>query len=175
MNLLKQSIITILSLSYSVCQCDGFNWHHDFNIDDCNQGDILVLNQFISNSKENINIDMDINFNNIIEPLELGWQLWEEGRLIHWICTDVPSPYFVYNYSCDLNGDIPDTISNLDKLIKLHIHYNNLSGNIPDAICELDVVNNSSYWFKINHNNFCPPYPNCIQSWNKQQLDLNCK
>ena len=175
MNLLNKSIILIFSLSHSVCQCDGFNWYHDFSIDDCNQGDVAVLNQFIINSKKSLNTDMDINFNYKIDPIELGWQLWEEGRLIHWICEDVPSPYYVYNYSCNLSGEIPDNISDLDKIIKLKIQYNNLNGNVPNSICNLDIVNSSNYWFKINHNNLCPPFPDCIRLWNRQQINQTCK
>ena len=80
-------------------QCDGFNWHHDINLDDCDSHDIGVLQEFINNSQETINLEMDVNLNNIIEPLELGWQLWEKGRLIHWICHDVPSPFYIYDYN----------------------------------------------------------------------------
>ena len=94
---MKNVILIIISISLVLSQCDGFNWHHDININDCSQKDIEVLDQFIENSQSSLNFDMDINLNNMIEPLELGWQLWEEGRLIHWICDDVPSPFYLYN------------------------------------------------------------------------------
>ena len=166
----------MLLLSYSFNQCDGFNWYHEIDINDCDAKDISILKEFISNSGSNINFDMDVNLNMEIDPLELGWQLWENGRLIHWICNDVPSPYYAYNYSCNLSGKIPENINNLDQIIKLHIQYNNLSGEIPQSICDMDVSGASSYWFKINHNLFCPPFPDCIQIWNQQQIvHNNCK
>ena len=158
-----------LVISYCFAQCDGFNWHHEIDINDCNLNDVNVLKAFIANSSSTINLDMDINLNMEVDPLELGWQLWENGRLIHWICNDVPSPYYAYNYSCNLSGQIPENINSLDQIIKFNIQYNNLSGQIPSSICDLSVSKASSYWFKMNHNLFCPPFPECIQTWNKQQ------
>ena len=172
---MKNVILIILSISLGLSQCDGFNWHHDIDMDDCSQQDIQVLNQFIENSQSNLNIDMDINLNNKIEPLELGWQLWEEGRLIHWICNEVPSPFYLYNYNCQLDGEIPDNINQLDAIIKLHIHNNNLHGMIPNSICDLDISNIGEYWFKIDSNYLCPPYPDCIELWNANQNQSKCK
>ena len=83
---------------------------------------------------------MDVNYNGKVEILELGWQLWEDGRLIHWICHEVPSPYYFYEYDCGLSGNIPDEIGNLDALIKLRLQNNNLSGNIPHSICNLNII-----------------------------------
>ena len=92
---------------------------------------------------------MDIDFNGSIDPLELGWQLWEEGRLIHWICSDVPSPYYIDGYSCGLSGKIPDEINNLDMLIKLHIDGNNLEGDIPSNFNSSDLTFFSSSWIRV--------------------------
>ena len=117
---------------------------------------------------------MDVNLNNTVEPLELGWQLWEEGRLIHWICDDVPSPFYLYNYNCGLSGKLPEKINELDSIVKLHLQKNNLEGVISDSICNLDILQSSDYWFKINHNHFCPPYPECIRVWNANQKQSKC-
>ena len=169
-----KNIIVIIFLRFALPQCDGFNWHHNINIDDCNQKDIQVLNEFIKNSQTNLNPDLDVNFNSIIEPLELGWQLWEEGRLIHWICNDVLSPFYFYNYNCGLSGEIPKSINKLDSIVKLHINHNNLQGQIPESICELDISSKSNYWFKINDNYLCPPYPDCVNMRNIYQHQLLC-
>ena len=169
---IKHLIILIITFSQLFSKCDGFNWYHDINLKDCNQNDLKVLQEFIENSNMDINFEMDINFNNKIDPIELGWQLWEEGRLVHWICTDVPSPFYVYSYDCRLSGNIPNSIDQLDALVKLHLQSNNLKGDIPESICNLDITNSNSYWFKINNNNFCPPYPECINNLNtKQKID----
>ena len=169
-----KKIILIILLRFIVAQCDGFNWHHDININDCSKKDIKVLDDFIINSNGSLNFDMDINLNNTIEPLELGWQLWEKGRLIHWICDDVPSPFYFYNYNCNLSGEIPDNINLLDAIIKLHINYNKLNGVIPKTICDLDISRESRYWFNINGNYFCQPYPGCIELSNIDQNQSKC-
>ena len=167
-------IIIILLMSYIFPKCDGFNWYHDINLNDCYENDIQILQEFINNSQTSINLEMDVNLNNIVEPLELGWQLWEEGRLIHWICNDVPSPFYVYNYNCGLSGKIPDKIDELDSIIKMHLQNNNLEGIIPSSICSLNISKSSNYWFKINDNRFCPPYPDCIKSFNIDQNKQEC-
>ena len=169
-----KNIIVIILLRFIFTQCDGFNWYHNIDVNDCSQKDIQVLNEFIANSQTNLNPDLDVNFNSIIEPLELGWQLWEKGRLIHWICNDVPSPFYFYNYNCGLSGKIPKSINKLDSIIKLHINHNNLQGQIPESICELDILSKSNYWFKINGNYLCPPYPDCVKMHNKYQHQLLC-
>jgi len=155
--------------------CDGFNWHHDINIEDCNINDINALNQFIANSADSLELDMDVNFDGKIDALELGWQLWEDGRLIHWICQEVPSPYYFYEYNCGLNGLIPEEIGNLDAIVKLRLQNNNLSGKIPNSICNLNNYHDGSYWFNLEENSLCPPYPQCIEEYlGKQNIDL-CK
>ena len=167
-------ITIIIFISYIFPECDGFNWYHDIDSNDCNKKDINVLQQFIYNSQKSINFEMDVNLDNIIEPLELGWQLWENGRLIHWICDDVPSPFYIYNYDCDLSGNIPENINELDSIIKLHLQNNKLEGIIPGSICSLNITKSSKYWFKINDNNFCPPYPDCLELWNINQNQKRC-
>ena len=121
-----------------------------------------------------LNFDMDVDLDNTVDPLELGWQLWEGGRLIHWICNDVPSPFYIYDYNCELSGNIPDNINQLTSIMKLNLQHNNLEGIIPSSICNLNVSKTNDYWFKINYNYFCPPYPDCIQIWNTNQKQSKC-
>ena len=47
---IKQLIIRILFMSYLLPGCDGFNWYHDINLNDCNKSDIRVLQKFINNN-----------------------------------------------------------------------------------------------------------------------------
>ena len=154
-------VIFLLSISFLFSQCEGFNWHDEINELDCNQDDIRVLNQFIKQSST-INMDMDINLSGKIEALELGWQMWEEGRLVHWICSDVPSPWYIYPYNCSLGCEIPAKISDLKMLKKLNLEDNKLRGIVPSSICDMKVSKGSRYWFNIDRNNFVEPLPDCI-------------
>ena len=112
-------------------------------MNDCHESDIIAINALIFQSKETIEWDMDTNFNGEIEPLEVGWQFWEDGRLVHWICSDVPSPWYIYNYNCGLSGDLSNSILNLDELEKLHFDNNNLSGVISAELCEMKITKKS--------------------------------
>ena len=57
-----------------------------------------------------------------------------------------------------LSGNIPD-LFNLSELNHFNVSYNQLSGEIPNTICEnfSDID-----YFYINNNEFCPPYPECL-------------
>ena len=164
-----------VSITVLTGECDGFNWYHNINPDHCDAGDIEILNQFIINSGDSLEMDMDIDFNGKVDVLELGWQLWEDGRLIHWICQEVPSPYYFYEYNCGLSGKIPKKIGSLDALVKLRLQSNNLSGKVPKSICDLAIINDGSYWFNLENNKLCPPYPKCVDGLLGSQRLTNCK
>ena len=172
----NQLALTIIFIINSLAgECDGFNWYHNIDANDCEPGDISALQQFIINSGDSLEMDMDVNINGAVEIFELGWQLWEHGRLIHWICQEVPSPYYFYEYDCGLSGEIPKEIGNLDALVKLRLQNNKLSGQIPATICNLNNINSGSYWFNLDNNFLCPPYPSCIDELMENQDITNCK
>ena len=175
MIIIRLLIFTIGIAALLVGECDGFNWYHNIDTNDCDPGDIIALRQFIINSGDSLEMDMDINFNGEIDVLELGWQLWEDGRLIHCICQEVPSPYYFYEYNCGLSGNIPKEIGNLDALIKLRLQSNKLIGVIPHSICTLNNIDAGSYWFNLSNNYLCPPYPECIDNIMSNQNITNCK
>ena len=168
-------LMSIFPVSQLSGECDGFNWYHNINPDHCDSGDLEILHQFINNSGDSLAMDMDIDFNGKVDVLELGWQLWEDGRLIHWICQEVPSPYYFYEYNCGLSGKIPNKIGSLDALVKLRLQTNNLSGKIPKSICDLAIINDGSYWFNLENNKLCPPYPKCVDGLLGSQRLTNCK
>ena len=175
MQIIKFVLIVAGITSNCLGNCDGFNWYHDINVMDCDPADIKTLEGFIENSGESLEMDMDVNFNGKVEVIELGWQLWEDGRLVHWICQDVPSPWYFYEYDCGLSGEIPEEIGNLNALIKLRIQDNFLNGNIPESICNLKIKNNGPYWFNLGNNHLCPPYPDCVENAVGKQTTSNCK
>jgi hypothetical protein len=171
---LSKIIILLLIPHFAICSCDGFNWFGGLNMDDCHESDIIAINALIFQSKETIEWDMDTNFDGEIEPLEVGWQFWEDGRLVHWICSDVPSPWYIYNYNCGLSGEIPPILTKLDKLEKLHFDNNDFSGGIVTKICDLKVAQKSDYWFRISDNRLCPPFPVCVVGKNLIQDSSDC-
>ena len=124
------------------------------------QSDLDVLQKFIDNSSETINMEMDDNINGIIEPIELGTQHWWDGRLTELNCNydlaneftlsdlglsgEIPqeigtldSLEFLWLEDNQLTGPIPTEIGNLSKLKYLIMHYNQLSDSIPSEIGNL--------------------------------------
>ena len=96
------------------------------------------------------------NGNGIVEPLELGLQEWQDGRLKSLMCG-------AYIY-CQLSGPIPEEIVELSEIETLRLEYNYLSGFIPDNICELDTDYSDYLIFDLGGNRLCPPYPECIDT-----------
>jgi hypothetical protein len=157
-----------------VAACNGFNWNGQINVEDCDSDEINMINLLIEQSSSTMEWDMDTDFDGTIGPLEVGWQFWEDGHLIHWICSDVPSPWYVYNYNCGLSGDVMNNFSQFSKLEKLHIDFNQISGIISEDFCHSYFANKSDYWLRINNNEMCPPFPECISEKNRIQNTSNC-
>ena len=114
------------------------------NFSDCNQDDVQFLIELINqNDIDNSSTSFDINDgDDILEPNELGQQIWENGRLIH---LDVWGergfyPYYgdqwwstnTYDYNIT---SIPENISNLNELKYLDI-FNNPILSLPQSFGE---------------------------------------
>jgi len=131
------NLVMLSSLGWS--QCDGCNsnttgyWTTGWDyvnctewvtsMDDCNQGDLDVLQNFIDNSQWGENPPPSD-----LSPIELQVQYWENGRLIFirpdW--DNWENMYFLY-------GEIPSEIGNLTSLTQLDLSYNQLT-DIPSEI-----------------------------------------
>ena len=94
------------------------------------------------------------NSNGIVEPLELGIQEWQNGRLTSLMCG-------AYIY-CQLSGPIPEEIIDLTEIHTFRLEINYLSGFVPDSICELGANHDDYLAFDVSGNKLCPPYPECI-------------
>ncbi len=96
------------------------------------------------------------NGNGLVEPLELGIQEWEDGRLKSIMCG-------AYIY-CQLSGPIPENINELSEIEVLRLEYNYLEGFVPETICEVGANHTDYLSFDISGNYLCPPYPECIDT-----------
>ena len=94
------------------------------------------------------------NGNGIVEPLELGMQEWQNGRLKTIMCG-------AYIY-CQLSGPIPEEINTLTELEVFRVEGNYFNGFIPESICEFDLSYNDYLAFDVGYNYLCPPYPDCL-------------
>ena len=92
----------------------------------------------------------------IVEPLELGLQEWNNGRLTTLMCG-------AYIY-CQFSGTIPEEINQLTEIETLRLECNYLSGFIPETLCQLNVDSDDMLAFDLRYNRLCPPYPDCIDT-----------
>ncbi len=81
---------------------------------------------------------------------------------------------FLYLYNNHFSGGIPSEIGNLINLNYLKLRNNYFTGVIPMNICDLDILWAGNYYFDITENQFCPPYPLCIESYIENQDTSNC-
>ena len=96
--------------------------------------------------------------NGRVDPLELGIQEWQDGRLTSLMCG-------AYIY-CQLSGPIPEEIELLTEITTFRLEYNYLSGFIPPVICDLGTNHLDYLAFDVTGNLLCPPYPQCIDTQN---------
>jgi len=92
--------------------------------------------------------------NGVVDPLELGIQEWNNGRL-----TGIMCGAYIY---CQLSGPIPEEIGTLTEATTLRFEYNYFSGFVPNTLCDLDIENENYLEFDFSGNRLCPPYPECL-------------
>jgi len=76
---------------------------------------------------------------------------------------------YLYLNNNQLTGEIPSEIGNLTNLERLILFDNQLTGIIPDEIC-----NQGDSSPGLSNNQFCPPYPSCIEDYMGVQATTNC-
>jgi len=121
------------------------------------QSDLDVLQKFIDNSSETINMEMDDNNNGLIEPIELGTQHWWNGRLTELNCNyDLVNEFTLSDLG--LSGEIPQEIGTLDSLEFLWLEDNQLTGPIPSEIGNLSKLK----YLIMHHNQLSDSIPSEI-------------
>ena len=113
----------ILDIPESVTVSDNSNCFY--------QSDLDVLQEFIENSQNGNNPPPSY-----LLPIELGEQVWGNGRLTEFKCSTLWPTYL----DKELSGDIPDGLSSLGELIDLFLNANQLT-SIPNDIGNLINLN----------------------------------
>ena len=107
------------------------------------------------------------NSNGFVEPLELGIQEWENGRL-----TSIMCGAYIY---CQLSGEIPEIQEGqLTEIDQFRFEFNYLSGHIPESICDLGLNDDDYLEFDLAGNYLCPPYPECVENAIEIQNTEDC-
>ena len=140
--------LSYFSLGYTQCD-DGFTMIDSI----CYyQTDIDILQGIIENSIQTINMEMDDDESGTIEPLELGEQEWEEGRIIQLNCNYFDEEWIF----CNISGEILPSIGNLESLTRLDLAHNQLIGEIPSHLgnlSNLKILNlENNYLTSISNN-----------------------
>ena len=121
------------------------------------QSDLDVLQVFIDNSSETINMEMDDNNNGLIEPIELGTQYWQDGRITELNCNyDLANEFSLSDLG--ISGQIPPEIGTLDALEILWLEDNQLTGPIPSEIGNLEHLE----YLILHHNQISGSIPSEI-------------
>ena len=87
---------------------------------------------------------------------------------------DLESLTFLHLEYNQFTGPIPSEISNLSNLVWLNFVHNQLTGEIPESICDLNMNWSDPNNFNISENQLCPPYPDCIETYEGEQDTSGC-
>ena len=117
---------------FTALWCCGTGYK-EWNGDCFFQKDIQFLQALINNSQFDKNSPpAELN------PLELGWQIWENSRLVEFCSSTSTNTECRMKYQ--LSGIIPKEIGNLTELKKISLESNKLNGVIPQEIGELQKL-----------------------------------
>ena len=107
-----------------------------------NCGDFILLEQFIASNAQIYRHYLDIDSSGIIDPLEFGYQVWNDGRLVQLnlnynegVIMKIDNPIELDSINYRLTA-IPDNIGVLDSLESLFLHDNEFS-YVPESIGDL--------------------------------------
>ena len=111
------------------------------------------------------------NLTNLTE-LELGGNQFS-GEIPS-VIGDLNNLTFLHLEYNQFSGEIPSELWNLVNLNWLNLVHNQFSGTISSNICTLNMNWSNPDNFNIYENEFCPPYPECIEDYIGYQDITNC-
>ena len=122
--MIKKIFIIFVFVVYTWCCEDGY-----LNIDgNCYfNGDIKFLKELIENSQGGKRPP----FEGML-PIDLGWQHWEDGRLVEFCCSTSTNTECRMTY--ELSGPLPLSIKNLTAVRVISMTSNSLTGVLPVEI-----------------------------------------
>ena len=164
-------LLSVLFLIYWGCE-DLFDpsvnlWGEDYSIENTTRLDLFGLTG---------SIPPRIGDLTNLEYLELSGNL--SGGIPSEIGNLTNLTHLFLNYN-ELTGEIPLELGNLTNLKYLRLENNQLTGEISESICNLNIIWNINWygWLEpaslILNNQFCPPYPSCIEDWNVGEQDTS--
>ena len=80
----------------------------------------------------------------------------------------------LFLYDNQLTGELPVEMNDLLDLEYVYINDNQLSGNIDVNFCDLNLDWSNSLYFNISNNQFCSPYPICLDNYMGYQDTMSC-
>ena len=113
----------------------------------------------------------DNQINYIPQDIELMVNLKRLDLTNNLLTGSIPPVIFNLKYletliltSNQFEGAIPLEIDSLNNLETLFLNDNLLSGEIPNSFCTMGLNFGNPYRFSLEDNQFCPPYPLCLES-----------
>ena len=135
------------------------------------EGDMELLQELVGNFAPSVLVTME-------EPE------WENGRLVNFHCQgcilENTLPDSLGNLTelrellisnTLLTGGLPGSLFSLEHLEVLVLSSNQLNSTIPESICNLDIEN---MVLELENNQFCPPFPECIEQYIGDQDTTQC-
>ena len=83
-------------------------------------------------------------------------------------------PMEIWNINAHYSHSLTPYESGGESLRRVFIRENNLTGVIPESVCDINLKWRNYSFIDLRDNQFCPPYPSCLNNRMGQQDISNC-
>ena len=80
----------------------------------------------------------------------------------------------IWNINAHYSHSLTPYESGGESLRRVSIRENNLTGVIPEGVCDINLKWRNYSFIDLRDNQFCPPYPSCLNNRMGQQDISNC-